>query len=754
LTARCRFPVLKSVSRAIAVIFLGSVVSADVSAQAIPDTAAARRAMEQQFGRSMSPTEVMERLRQSGMTRGQLRARLQQAGYDPNLADRYFDAIERGGEPPRGAASETFMEALNRIGVSTRRGQDTLEADTLGLFEDDFYRPPDPDTLVAPEMEVFGLRTFRRTGSQFRPTPYGPVDAGYRLGPGDEVILVLTGDVEDAYSIDVSREGLIFIPNVGRISVNGLTLGQLEDLLYSRLGQVYSGVSRSPSASTRFSVSVGRLRVNQITVTGDVLRPGSYPVSSVGGLFNALYQAGGPTVGGSFRHVEIWRGGRLFHTADLYDFLVRGDGSSDIRLEHTDRVFVPPVGVQARVEGSVRRPAVYELRPGEGMRDLLAFAGGLRSDALVRRVQIDRIVPPAEQRPGLYRTLVDVDLAQLSTDGLQVPIRDGDVVTVSTVSDVRRNRVWVDGEVRNPGVFEWSTGSTLWSVLNRADGLSEQAYTARGHVYRLVESDGTRRLIQVSLEQDEAGRPLHDLPLADNDSIVVLSRLQLRTEEFVTIDGFVKNPDTYPLARGMTLRDLILAADGFAHGAYVLEAEVSRLTDPLRRTDTTAYVIKVPLSAQGTGDNGIGGVAGAEADVLPRWLAEASELTLQHGDRVFVRRAPGYEPVREVHVTGEVLVPGAYVLASRGERVSDVLSRAGGLTPQAFQGGMRVVRDGHVVAADLGRALERPADPNNIRSRPVTACTCPRTIRWSSSREPSTSKRACCTCAARVWTTT
>jgi protein involved in polysaccharide export with SLBB domain len=448
--------------------------------------------------------------------------------------------------------------------------------------------------------------------------------------------------------------------------------------------------------------------VNQVTVTGDVRRPGSYQVSSVGGLFNALYQAGGPTADGSFRHIEVHRGGELYHVADLYDFLVRGDGASDIRLEHNDRIFVPPAGAQARVEGAVRRPAIYEVKPDEGIRDLLLFAGGPRSDAMLRRVQIDRIVPPAEQRPGYYRTLVDVQLADLTGAGPSARIADGDVVTVFTVSDLRRNRVWLEGEVHNPGLYEWHAGATLWSVLNRADGLSDEAYTSRAHLYRLNQSDGSRRLIQVSLEKDEAGRALHDLPLADNDSIVVLSNRELRTEEFVSIDGFVKEPDVYPLARGMTLRDLILAAGGFAHGAYVLEAEVSRQTDPTRRTDTTAYVFRVPLPSAGSNGTPI-----REGDV-PHWLPEAAELVLQHGDRVFVRAAPGYEPVREVHVSGQVLAPGAYVLATRDERVVDVIRRAGGLTPQAYANGIRVVRDGQVVAADLGRALRNPRDENNL----------------------------------------
>ena len=681
--------------------------------RAEPDTAELRRRAEQRLGRSISQAEILERLRQSGMTRSQIRTRLQQMGYDPGLADRYFDALERGGEPPEDEPSERFIEALGELGLMRLRMlPDSLAADSLEvpLTAEDSLRllEEEADTLETDELEVFGLRTFRRAGTQFQPVTFGPVDPGYRLGPGDEILLVLTGDVEAAYALDVSREGFLFIPDVGQVSVNGLTLAQLEDQLYSRLGRVYSGVSRSPNATTRFQVSVGALRVNQVAVTGDVVRPGSYQVSSVGGLFNALYQAGGPTAEGSFRHIEVHRGGRLHHVADLYDFLVRGDGASDVRLEHNDRIFVPPAGAQARVEGAVRRPAIYEVKPGEGIRDLLAFAGGPSSDAMLRRVQIDRIVPPAEQRPGYYRTLVDVPLAELMAAGPSQRITDGDVVTVFTVSDLRRNRIWLDGEVHNPGIYEWNAGSTLWSLLERADGLADEAYTSRAHVYRLVERDGSRRLLQVSLERDDAGRPIHDLPLADNDSIVVFSNRELRTEEFVSIDGFVKEPDMYPLARGMTLRDLILAAQGFAHGAYVLEAEISREADPTRRTDTTAYIFRVPLAAPGSDGATLG------AGEVPRWLPEATEVVLQHGDRVFVRAAPGYEPVRQVHITGQVLAPGAYVLATRDERVVDVIRRAGGLTPQAYAPGMRVVREGHIVAADLSRALQRPRDPNNI----------------------------------------
>jgi polysaccharide export outer membrane protein len=561
--------------------------------------------------------------------------------------------------------------------------------------------------LTDRELKVFGVSTFRRPGTQFQPLVFGPVDAGYRLGPGDELHLVLTGDVEAAYPLNVSREGIIVIPDVGQVSVNGLTLAQLEDQLYTRLGRVYSGISRSSSATARFQISLGRLRMNQVYVRGEVAVPGAHQVSSSGGLFHALYQAGGPTADGTFRSVQVHRGGRLLHEVDLYEYLVGGSTAADIRLEHNDHVFVPPAGAQVQVDGAVRRPGIYEVKPGEDLKTVLTFAAGLRSGALARNVQIDRILPPNEQRPGHYRDLVTVDLSRLAAEGTSERLVDGDVVTVSAVIDERRNRVWIDGEVYNPGVYEWRDGMTLWGLIGNADGLTDRAYTSRAQVFRLVGRDRARALVPATLERDATGRPLADVTLAENDSVVILSREELRTPEAVQIDGFVKHPDRYTLARGMTVKDLILAAGGFVDGAYVMEAELTRLPDPLQRTDTTAHVVRVNLTAGS--DNGP-----VDASGIPVWLPRADEIVLRHGDHVFVRRAPGYDVLRTVTVTGQVGAPGTYVLAQRDERLSRVIQRAGGLTGEANAAGLHVIRNGSIVAGDLQRGLRVPGDRNDI----------------------------------------
>jgi protein involved in polysaccharide export with SLBB domain len=649
--------------------------------------------------------EILERIRQSGMTRSQMRARLQQMGYDPGLIDPYFNAIESGGRLPSGEPTDELLAALERLGLPVR----TSRMDTTGLSPLELDSIARADSLAADSarmdsgtLRVFGSQLFQLNRTEFEAPRFGPVGPNYRLGPGDEVQLVLTGDVQAAHTLMVTREGMLFIPNVGQLSVNGLTLVQLEDRLYERLASVYSGVSRGAGATTRFSVSIGTLRANQVYLIGDVNRPGSYDVSSVATVFNALYLAHGPTDRGSYRNIEVRRGGELVRVVDLYDYLIRGDASDDVRLENGDRVFVPPALTQVAIDGAVRRRAIYEMREGEGLRHLLLFAGGPAANALLRRIQIERILPPSQRTPGRTRVIVDVDVATLEAGG-DAAVYDGDIVHVLTVPDETRNRLWITGAIRSPGLMEWRPGITLWQAIDRADGLSETAYRARAQVYRLDESDRTRSLLQIPLMIGPDGAPQRDLALADGDSIVVLDRAELLNPEIVAIDGFVKEPGVFDLAEGMTLRDLVLAAGGFTHGAYMLEAEIAREPAGMERSDTVAVVYRAPLDAPA-------GTNGAPSS----WEPAADEIVLQHGDRVFIRKAPGYESTRQVVLTGEVMLPGRYVLRTREERIADLLARAGGLTSEAYPDGMNVSRRGVTVGAELAEALTQPRGRNNI----------------------------------------
>jgi polysaccharide biosynthesis/export protein len=688
---------------AMASLALAALAPAPVASQVTPDTAEIRRMAEQRFGPGVTQDEVLRQLRASGMTRIQVQTRLQQMGHDPRLADQYFDAIERGATlDPTRPPSEDLVGALSDMGIHLRSIPDTLAVRLDSLYADSLFR-------AAERSRIFGKTLFARATGQFEPMLTGPVSRDYQLGPGDEIWLILTGDVERSYPLSVTREGFLIIPQVGQVPVNGLTLDQLEDRLYTHLGRAYSGVRRGPEATTRFQVSLGQLRTSHVFVVGEVERPSGYHVSPMARVFNALYHAGGPNETGSFRRIAVRRDGRMIGEVDLYPYLLAGEEAADIRLQQGDMVFVPVAGPRVTVEGAARRDGIFEMKPGEGLRELLTFAGGIRPEAVLQRVQIDRILPPWERAPGRDRTLLDVDVTALLTqEGSFFPLEDGDIVTLFTVSEERRNRVAVTGGVRRPGVYEWRPGMSLADLLDRADGLDEGAYTHRALVYRL-QQDRSRAMLRASLDGPDPAR----LALADRDSVVVLREDSLRLPLTVSIQGFVKAPGEYPLARGMSLRDLVLAAGGFAEGANIATAEVARPLDFASRTDRTAEVFEVPLADPAGSGNPRSGNPDT-ADGVPRWRSESDEFVLLRGDRVYVRRGPGFEEARTVHVTGEVMSPGEYELDSRHTRISDIIQRAGGVTSEAYAEGFAITRDDMVVAGDLTAALQNPAAQGNI----------------------------------------
>ena len=403
------------------------------------------------------------------------------------------------------------------------------------------------------------------------------------------------------------------------------------------------------------------------------------------------------------RSVEVRRAGRLVDELDLYDYLIRGDASDDIRLEQGDLLFVPLVGSQVSIEGLVRRPAIYELKRGEQLRDLIDFAGGPRPEAYLRRIQIDRILPGEERTPERERVLLDVDLETMADDA-DFELLDGDRVMVLGIGDRRDNQVVVEGHVEKPGVFELVPDMTLGEVITRAGGLLPDAFDVVAHLIRLEESDSTYVLERVSLDAD--GRPLPDVTLRELDRVVIYGRSKLRTDAFVSIGGEVKDPGVFPLNVGMTAEDLLLAAGGFTERADPLTAQLVRRQSGLVLGDTVAvsrdivFDPSLPSAFDLIFD-------GAVPEAGPERGEPARDVELQDGDRVFVRRLQGLRDEGDVILSGEVLYPGPYALEQRGETVSSLIRRAGGLTSDAYVEGTRLVRDGLPLGVDLEAALNR-----------------------------------------------
>lgn len=682
--------------------------------------------IRQQTGQEVTEEEILERLQASGLTRSQMRNRLLSMGMDPTLADPYFDRLEgRAGELPAPEAS--FIAALQRMGFLR-----TGVPDSLAVSGDTVRRRPLPDDTLPvspfldslalePELPVFGKATFTRTTSQFRPAFTGPVPPNYRLGPGDEIVLVLTGDVELAYTLPVSREGAIIIPDVGEVLVNGLTLSGLEERLYDRLGRVYSGVRRGPEATTHFQVSLGRLRMNEIFVIGEVEYPGSYEVSSLASVLQALYEAGGPSDDGSFRRVQVRRGNELVAEVDLYDYLLSANTGGDVRLEHGDVVFVPVAGPQVWLDGAVRRNAIFEVAEGETLVDLMEFAGGAEAHGDVSRILIERIVPLDERTAARERVLVDVDLPRVRAAAGVVPLADGDRVSVPELGDESHDRVVLAGSVYRPGPYQLTAELSVQALVERAGGVRPDAFEPVAHVTRLNPADSTYALLRVALDPNAAPPGVPDAAsvlLQDQDSVMVFGRATLSTEREVRVEGEVKEPGLFRLSDGMTVEDLILSAGGFTERAQGLHVEVARLLPGFERQDTVATTFGV--SMEGTIPWRVLGRDLVEGtDTAPRPdLPSAAEVSLMEGDRVIVRPLPGYVTQATVEVRGEVQVPGRYPLLEREERLSSLVERAGGLTPEAHVEGAHMLRDSTLVGINLAQVLANPGGESDVVLRP------------------------------------
>ena len=601
-------------------LFLGGmiVVVAPISAGAQqPTTAQVQQALQQQPGLG---AVVRNRIQQSGLTVEQIRSRLQASGYPGSLLDAYLSSAAEATLPAPGSQELSAIEALGLPAINTE-----LASIDTGIVR----------ATGGPPSGVFGVDVFRRTTTQFLPLLSGPVPPDYKLGPGDNLVLILTGDVELTYSLPITREGFVLIPQVGQVHVANLTLDQLRDVLYTRLGRVYSGVRRSANATTRFDVTVANVRANQVYVVGEVAQPGAYQISSLGTVFTALYAAGGVTERARLRGVEVQRLGKTVASLDLYDYLLRGDTRNDIRLETGDVIFVPIHEARVHITGAVQRPAVYELKAGESLVDVIAAAGGFRPDAAQERLKVQRVLPPdARGTQTTARVTIDVPLPNASVPKLM--LEDGDVVQVDALPD------------------------------------AADQYT-------------------------------------------------------VAITGMVQQPGTYPWRPGITLRQLMVLARGPRIGADLREAEIAKLPAD-RSKGQLATTVRVPLDSTYLFERDSAGRYVGPPGVPFAARGSAQEVVLEPFDNVLLLRQPDFELQRTVTIAGEVMFPGAYALKTRGDRLADLVRRAGGLTAHAYPEGIRFVRamdNRGRIDIDLPRALRDGTARDNVILQPGDHITIP-----------------------------
>jgi protein involved in polysaccharide export with SLBB domain len=528
-------------------------------------------------------------------------------------------------------------------------------------------------------LKIFGEDLFKNSELSFEPNLSIATPKNYIVGPNDELLIDIYGNSEASYNLKVSPEGNINVEYVGMIPVSGLTIEAATSRIRSRLSSVYNGLR---NGNTSLNIAVSNFRSIKVILTGEIVKPGTYTLSSLANVFNALYSSGGPTLNGSFRGIELIRAGKKIATLDMYDFLMKGDMSENTRLEDQDIIRVPVYQSRVEIVGEIKHPGIFELRSGESFKDLLNFAGDFTENAFRARVKVLK-------NTDIERKIVDINSDKFS----EYKPNTGDKYFVDRVLERFVNRVSIEGAVFRPGFYELDQGLTLLQLVKKAEGLKEDAFLQRAYITRL-RSDNQTELISVNLAGILNGS-LKDIALLREDVINVSSIFDLKEEFKVIIDGEVREPGTFNYSEKMTLEELVLKAGGFTEAANFQRVEISRRIKTSDINSLAGITVQV-----------------FQVDIDKNLDFSKSGFVLQPYDIVSVRSSIGYEVQRQVKVEGEVLYPGMYTITNKDERISDLLKRTGGLTALAYPKGASLKREGPAKINDKN-AIDEKEDVEN-----------------------------------------
>lgn len=505
--------------------------------------------------------------------------------------------------------------------------------------------------------QVFGRDIFNKELLSFEPNMNIPTPIDYVLGPGDVLIIDIYGASQKTYQLTVSPEGAVTVPGYGPVQVAGLTVAAAQSRVRSGLGSRYS--------TSDLKVSVGQTRTILINVMGEVKAPGTYHLSAFASVFHALYMAGGISELGTLRNIRVIREGRVVSVVDVYEYILHGRLAGNIRLKDGDVVQVGAYDCLVGITGNVKRSMFYEMRSTESVKTLVEYAGGFMGDAYRKSVRLTR-------RNGERYNVYNIDEFEQAS----FRVMDGDAVEVSGMINRYEAMVEVGGAVFRPGLYRIGEGgaTTVRSLIEEADGLTEDAFTAHAVLHRM-RADRSREVIAVDVAGIMAGT-VADIPLENEDVLFVPTQAELIGSRIVTVNGEVLSPGEYEWAANMTIEDLIMQAGGLTDAASVAKVDVSRrLMDP-KSTEAPSEISKIYTFALKDG---------FIIDGTPGFLLEPYDV-------VQVRRSPGFHDPRQVRVDGEVTFRGSYTLAKKNQRLSDLVEMAGGVTKDAYLKGARLER--------------------------------------------------------------
>lgn len=607
---------------------------------------------------AITDQQVIDYIKQqtaAGKSEQQIGKELMAKGVTPEQAKRIKAQLESQQHGETQATRQTVTLA------ESERKHNAAEDVSVSSIENMQREIEKGDAMSGSGRKIYGHQVFNSQSLTFEPSENLATPQNYRLGPGDEVVIDIWGTSEDHMRQTISPEGSIMISQIGPVYLNGLTIKDANQHIKSAFSRKYAGMN---DAETDIQVTLGQVRTIQVDILGEVATPGTFRMSPFSSVFHALYRAGGINDIGSLRNIQVLRNGKKVAGVDIYDYLFKGKTSGNIRLQEGDVIIVPPYEQLVNIDGNVKRPMYYEIKPDETVKSLLDYAGGFTGDAYGGMVRLSR-------QSGTENELYNIDRGEFATYRLQ----DGDIITVGTILDRYANRVELKGAVYRPGMFAIGDGlKTVRDLIDKADGVTEDAYTDRVLLYR----EGPEKQLEVvALDLKDILRgAAPDITLKRNDMLVISSVNELEERGDVYIGGQVARPGAYPYAANSTVEDLIFQAGGLLEGASTARVDISRrIVDPSATEATNQLAQEFTVSIE----NGLA-------------IGKGKGFRLKPYDRVEVRRSPGYAPQETVAIDGEVLFAGTYTLRKRNERLSEFVTRAGGLIDGAYIKGAHLSR--------------------------------------------------------------
>lgn len=523
----------------------------------------------------------------------------------------------------------------------------------FNMYNYDGYRQ-----IESPEhsKRIFGHDIFSQTMLTFEPEMNIPAPADYLLGAGDLVFIDVTGASQFSFNGEISPEGFVHVEGFGPVKVGGLTIAQANSQLRKTLGRFFK--------ESEIVLTVGQTKTITVNVMGEVMHPGTYTLSAFATVFHALYMAGGANDIGTLRAIKVYRDNRLISTIDLYDFILNGKLAGNVRLASNDVIVVGPYESLVQISGKVKRPMYYEMRPTESVATLLAYSGGFTGDAYRDHIRLIR-------KNSGQKEVFSINEFEAET----FRVADGDSLFVDSVLDRYANMVEIKGAVFRPGMYQVGNQiTTVRQLVEQAGGLTEDAFLARAVMHRR-KKDRSLEVLPIALGQ-VMNHELPDITLRNEDVLYIPSLKDIQDEKKLSIYGEVYYPGVYYFADNTTVEDLILQAGGLKDAASLVKVDVSRRLRNAKAEETSSVIAETFSFALKDG-----------------FVVEGTPgFVLQPFDEVFVRKSPGYVEQNHVTIEGEVAFEGIYTLSNKGQRLSDLLEMAGGLTQEAYPKGARLIR--------------------------------------------------------------